>query len=67
MIEPAREHGPVLVCCALGFQRSAIVIARWLLESGRADTPETAIAIIGKAGRRVHLTPAMLAAAGERQ
>ncbi|TIM81945.1 MAG: phosphatase PAP2/dual specificity phosphatase family protein, partial [Mesorhizobium sp.] len=26
-IEPARRHGTVLICCALGFQRSATVIA----------------------------------------
>ncbi|RWG67367.1 MAG: phosphatase PAP2 family protein, partial [Mesorhizobium sp.] len=37
-IEPARRHGTVLICCALGFQRSATVIAGWLVASGRSHT-----------------------------
>ncbi|WP_192385799.1 phosphatase PAP2/dual specificity phosphatase family protein, partial [Mesorhizobium silamurunense] len=38
-IEPARRQGTVLVCCALGFQRSAAVIAGWLVATGRSHTP----------------------------
>lgn len=61
LIEPARQRGAVLVCCALGFQRSAVVIARWLLASGRAKDADTAVAMIAKAGRRVHIQPSMIA------
>ncbi|WP_434710870.1 phosphatase PAP2/dual specificity phosphatase family protein [Rhizobium sp. YTUHZ045] len=55
LIEIARHQGPVLVCCALGFQRSAGVIVRWLLISRRCETPAEALRLIERAGRRVHL------------
>lgn len=55
LIEAARHQGPVLVCCALGFQRSAGVIVRWLLISRRCETPAEALRLIERAGRRVHL------------
>ena len=35
-IEQARARGPVLVCCALGYGRSAAAAAGWLLVTGRA-------------------------------
>ncbi|MBB4235672.1 phosphatase PAP2/dual specificity phosphatase family protein [Rhizobium esperanzae] len=55
LIEAARQQGPVLVCCALGFQRSACVIVRWLLVSRRCEDPAEAVRLIARAGRRVHL------------
>ncbi|PDS46521.1 serine/threonine protein phosphatase [Rhizobium anhuiense] len=55
LVEAAREQGPVLVCCALGFQRSACVIVRWLLISRRCEDPAEAVRLIERAGRRVHL------------
>ena len=38
--------GPVLVCCALGYSRSAAAIAAWLITSGQAATAAEAIALI---------------------
>jgi hypothetical protein len=43
-IESARRHGPVLVCCALGYGRSAAALAVWLVRSGRAPDPAAALA-----------------------
>ncbi|WP_292318681.1 phosphatase PAP2/dual specificity phosphatase family protein, partial [Mesorhizobium sp.] len=52
-IEPARRHGTVLICCALGFQRSATVIAGWLVASGRSHTPSQARKQLAASGRPV--------------
>ncbi|MGJ7903738.1 phosphatase PAP2/dual specificity phosphatase family protein, partial [Lysobacter sp. 1R34A] len=45
-IERLRRRGEVLVCCALGYSRSAAAIAAWLLLSGRAADVEAAIAAL---------------------
>jgi len=45
-IESASKFAPVLVCCALGFSRSATAIAAWLLSSGRAPDVASAVAMI---------------------
>ncbi|WP_150642162.1 phosphatase PAP2/dual specificity phosphatase family protein [Pseudomonas fluorescens] len=42
-IERLRQHGPLLVCCALGYSRSATAVAAWLLYSGRAASVEAAV------------------------
>jgi hypothetical protein len=48
-IEQIRRGGPVLVCCALGYSRSAAAVAAWLLSTGRAPDVETAAATVRSA------------------
>ncbi|WP_455823188.1 phosphatase PAP2/dual specificity phosphatase family protein [Pseudomonas graminis] len=57
-IERLRLSGPLLVCCALGYSRSATAVAAWLLHSGRAVTVDAALAIIRTARADVVLHPA---------
>jgi protein-tyrosine phosphatase len=45
-IEAALSHGEVLVCCALGYSRSATAVAAWLMISGRAADSDAAIALV---------------------
>lgn len=57
-IAQARTRGPVLVCCALGYSRSAAAVAAWLMLSGRAPNHDDAIAIVQRARPDVVLLPA---------
>jgi protein-tyrosine phosphatase len=57
-IERLRASGPLLVCCALGYSRSATAFAAWLLHTGRATTVEQALTIIRTARADVVLHPA---------
>jgi len=54
-IERARNAGPVLVCCALGYSRSACAVAAWLLATGRAATVDDAFLRIRAARANVVL------------
>jgi membrane-associated phospholipid phosphatase len=54
-IEEARARGPVLVCCALGYSRSASAAAAWLLLYGRAASASDAVEQIRRARPRVVL------------
>jgi membrane-associated phospholipid phosphatase len=45
-IEKARRNGAVLVCCALGYSRSAAAVAVWLVRYGGADSVAGAIECI---------------------
>jgi len=60
-IEEGRQRGPVLVCCALGYSRSAAAIVAWLLMTRRAATVDEAMSMVRKARpaivlRREHCT-----------
>ncbi|UVJ42928.1 phosphatase PAP2/dual specificity phosphatase family protein [Pseudomonas sp. LS1212] len=48
-IETLRTEGSLLVCCALGYSRSATAVVAWLLHSGRAASVEQAIALVAAA------------------
>lgn len=54
-IERLRRQGPLLVCCALGYSRSAMAVAAWLRGTGHADSVDNAIAIIRAARPSVKL------------
>lgn len=56
-IEALRVHGPVLVCCALGYGRSAAAVAAWLVLTGRAPDAAEAIARIRARRPRIVLHP----------
>jgi protein-tyrosine phosphatase len=55
LIEELRQQGPLLVCCALGYSRSATLVAAWLLHSGRASSIEQAIELIRAARPQIVL------------
>jgi len=48
-IARAISCGPVCVCCALGYSRSAAAVAAWLITSGRAANARDAVALIHRA------------------
>jgi protein-tyrosine phosphatase/membrane-associated phospholipid phosphatase len=64
-VEDMRRNGPILICCALGMQRSATVAALWLLRTGRAKNPDDAIRLLKATGRPVHISADNLARAIE--
>ncbi|AVD84845.1 serine/threonine protein phosphatase [Pseudomonas sp. SWI6] len=57
-IERSRHQGPLLVCCALGYSRSASAVAAWLLLTGRCSDIAQAQVLIRKARQGVVLSPA---------
>ncbi len=69
-IERLRAHGPLLVCCALGYSRSAASVATWLLRTGRVCSAAEAVARVRAARpsivlHDVHLQAIAAAAAPE--
>lgn len=48
VIEQYQQQGSVLVCCALGYSRSAMAIIAWLLWSKQASSVNNAIDIVKK-------------------
>lgn len=61
-IDRARAHGPVLVCCALGYSRSASALAAWMVACGHATDVEAAAALIQRKRPNIVLSSAHLAA-----
>jgi protein-tyrosine phosphatase len=49
---------PTLVCCALGYSRSATAVVAWLLASGNADSVDAAISRLVAVRPRVRLSEA---------
>ncbi len=56
-IDQARIARPTLVCCALGYSRSALAVAAWLVATGAVPHPDAAIARLRQGPRRVVLSP----------
>ena len=54
-IESLRGDGPVLVCCALGYSRSACAVAAWLLATGRVPSVDAAFQRIRAARAQIVL------------
>jgi protein-tyrosine phosphatase len=54
-IERARASGAVLVCCALGYSRSASAVAVWLLVTGRASSIQDAVERVRRVRPRIVL------------
>jgi hypothetical protein len=52
------QQRPLLLCCALGYSRSAIAGAAWLLATGRALSAEEAVAMVQRARPCVVIRPA---------
>lgn len=48
-IQKATSHGKVLICCGLGYSRSATAIIAWLLWTNRVSTIDQAIAQVKQA------------------
>lgn len=63
-IESLRELGPTLVCCALGYSRSATAVLAWLLYSGRAQTLDEALERVRRARPQIVIGDAQRRALG---
>lgn len=61
-IETLRQSGRVLVCCALGYSRSAGAVATWLLMTKRSQNLHEVITVLRKARPHIVLTKAHLSA-----
>lgn len=60
-ISQMASRRPTLVCCALGYSRSAAAVAAWLVAEDKAATIREAVEMVRKARPKVVLSPAMVA------
>ena len=60
-VERHAERGVVYVHCKVGYSRSAAVVAAWLLASGRALTPNDALAILRRVRPSIVIRPEIVA------
>jgi protein-tyrosine phosphatase len=54
-IDALKPKRPTLVCCALGYSRSAMVIAAWLIANQVAPSVDSAIRLLRKRRHRIVL------------
>jgi protein-tyrosine phosphatase len=64
-IDEARASGPVLVCCALGYGRSVVAVAAWLVRAGCAADPAAALDLLRQRRPRLSVGPAQIEAIGK--
>lgn len=64
-LDALHAHAPVLVHCGLGFSRSALIIAAWLLRRGISSNLDDAVRLVRAARPQLVLTPAQLDILGE--
>ena len=56
-IDGLADRRPTLVCCALGYSRSAVASAAWLIAAGHAKSPEDAIEQVRRARPQIVVGP----------
>jgi protein-tyrosine phosphatase len=59
------KNGSVYVHCKIGYSRSAVAIAAYLLRSGKAGTAQEAFAMIRRVRPSIIIRPEMLSALSE--
>lgn len=61
-IGPVEPSNPVLVCCALGFGRSAAAITAWMIMNGEAKSAADGVIRLRGVRPKLSISPAQLAA-----
>lgn len=64
-LEELRQQGEVLVCCALGYSRSAAVVVAWLVHTKRSPDINSAVSLLKKSRPQLLLSPAHFMAIAE--
>ncbi len=64
-LHEAAARGPVLVCCALGFSRSAAVVATWLCVHSPQRDLDTVVQCLRRVRPQLVLKPALLGVIGQ--